>query len=136
MAVLQIYPQCLDPCIALIPRFDIPQDYFFFLLESAARLVLVIRHFSHDNPTKGYGPRRFALFEILEVFVQETQSPRLRSSVSNLKRFELLEIRVPFTENNCPSLALAYLEIFEEVVQEKEIPRLRSSGSGSKLHTR
>ncbi|CAD6255007.1 unnamed protein product [Miscanthus lutarioriparius] len=32
MAVLQIYPQCLDPCIALIPRFDIPQESRLFLL--------------------------------------------------------------------------------------------------------
>jgi hypothetical protein len=52
MVVLQIYPQSLDPYsyIAPIPRFDLPQNYSLFLVESAARLLLVLRHFSHDNP--------------------------------------------------------------------------------------
>ncbi|GJM98820.1 hypothetical protein PR202_ga15861 [Eleusine coracana subsp. coracana] len=58
--VVQLYPQCQSPCIADIPNtFGIPQINAFFLVESAARLMLILRHFFY-----GYGPCRFALFEV------------------------------------------------------------------------
>ncbi|XP_072147957.1 uncharacterized protein [Setaria viridis] len=64
--VLQIYPQCSKPCVADIPNtIGIPQTHKFFLVESAARLILVLRHFHFDNFTEGgYRPCQFALFEV------------------------------------------------------------------------
>ncbi|TVU18975.1 hypothetical protein EJB05_35098, partial [Eragrostis curvula] len=66
--VVQVYPRCLEPCVAHVPNtFGIPQTHAFFLVESAERLVLVLRHFYYhgsDSTEGGYGSCRFALFEV------------------------------------------------------------------------
>ncbi|KAK3133317.1 hypothetical protein QOZ80_6AG0535010 [Eleusine coracana subsp. coracana] len=64
--VVQLYPQCQSPCIADIPNtFGIPQTNAFFLVESAARLMLILRHFFYCKGSNGgYGPCRFAMFEV------------------------------------------------------------------------
>lgn len=63
--VVQVYPQCLKPYIAHIPNtFGIPQTHLFFLVESATRLILVLRHFNFENWVEGYRPCEFALFEV------------------------------------------------------------------------
>ena len=74
--VLQIYPQCPDPCVARIPNtFGIPQTHAFFLVESAARLILVLRHFHLENYVEGYQPCQFALFEVDTVGHRELTHP-------------------------------------------------------------
>ncbi|CAN6204335.1 unnamed protein product [Urochloa humidicola] len=63
--VVQVYPQCLNRYIAHIPStFGIPQANSFFLVESATRLILVVRHSKRDNNIEGYQPCGFALFEV------------------------------------------------------------------------
>lgn len=100
--VVQVYPQCLNSYIAHIPNtFGIPQTHLFFLVESATRLILVLRHFHLYNTVEGYQPCGFALFE-----VDTTEHKRL-NSLSNLGDRALFIGRdrcLSVSQNNLPSI--------------------------------
>ncbi|KAF8695270.1 hypothetical protein HU200_037487 [Digitaria exilis] len=48
----------------------------FFLVESAGRLMLVLRHFHFENPVEGYQPCLFALFEVDTVGHHQELTPQ------------------------------------------------------------
>ncbi|KAL6655998.1 hypothetical protein ACP70R_006824 [Stipagrostis hirtigluma subsp. patula] len=60
--LVQVYPERRNPRIAHIPtNFGVPNGHRFFLLESAARLMLVLRYVDYSIRYPNYG---FALFEV------------------------------------------------------------------------
>jgi hypothetical protein len=87
--VLQIYPRCSNPCVARIPNtFSIPRTHAFFLVESAARLILVLHHFHFDNYIERYKPCQFAGFFLSRDRCLCVSQNNLPSITSNAIYFE------------------------------------------------
>ncbi|CAN6166934.1 unnamed protein product [Urochloa humidicola] len=102
--ILQIYPRCKDNCVARIPNtFGIPQTHRFFLVESAARLMFVLRHFHFVNCSEeGYQPCQFALFEVDTVGRRDLTPV---SSLGDQAVFLSPDRCLSVSQSNLPSIA-------------------------------
>ncbi|CAL5088377.1 unnamed protein product [Urochloa decumbens] len=104
--IQQIYPRppCKDRCVARIPNtFGIPQTNKFFLVESDARLVLVLRHFHFVNCSEeGYRPCEFTLFEVDTVERRELVPV---SSLGDQAVFLSHDRCLCVSQSNLPSIA-------------------------------
>ncbi|KAL6655597.1 hypothetical protein ACP70R_006423 [Stipagrostis hirtigluma subsp. patula] len=100
--VVQVYPQCPNPCIAHIPNtFGIPQTQAFFLVECAARLMLVLRYVYIGGNIEGYQPYGFALFEV-DTAGHGGLTPM--SSLGDWALFLGVERCLSVSRNNLPSV--------------------------------